>query len=161
MRISRPGNTAGFSLFELLVVLVLLSVAAAVVIPSFSGALASLELETATRDLVTRMRGTRTRSVAQQKVFRIVLRTEPGQPAEYVVTDDYGKELKNYPMPRGISYVVDEEALPLTISFFPNGRSSGGVFGLKNEKGKTLYVKVDSISGLGRMVRTREEDGSG
>jgi len=152
MRTSRPGSRRGFTLLELIVVLVLLGAVAAVVMTSFSGVMLGLQLETASRDLVTRMRQARVDAVARQAAFRVVLAAEPSQGFSYMLADEYGRKIRSYELPKGISIIAEEE-LPLTISFYPNGRSSGGRFGLKREGGRELRIDVDPITGFGKVVK--------
>lgn len=152
MPISLPGSRDGFTLLELIVILVLLGAAAAVVVPSFTGGILGLQLETASRDLVTRMRQARVEAVARQAVFRVVLGTEASQGSSYTVVDEYGREIESYELPKGISLIAEEE-LPLTISFYPNGRSSGGGFSLRRDGGKELAILVDPITGIGKVLK--------
>ena len=95
MPISLPGRKDGFTLLELVVVLVLLGAAAAVVVPSFTGGMMGLQLETESRDLVTRMRQARVNAVAQQVVFRVVVGTERTDGFKYSLVDEYGREIKS------------------------------------------------------------------
>ena len=151
-----PGRQDGFTLLEILVVLILLGAAAAVVIPSFTGGLLGLRLETASRDMVTRMRQARVDAVARQKVFRVVLGASPQQGGNYAIVDEYGRTLRDYELPQGISLTVEDE-FPVTISFYPNGRSSGGRFGLKKDGGKELTIAVDPITGFGKVLKDTPE----
>lgn len=156
-RILRPGSAAGFTVFELIVVLILLAAVAAVVMPSFSGGLRSLEVTTSARDLVTHMRVARSRAISHQRVYRVVLREKQGEQASYSLTNDYGQEIKTVPLPEGTSFLTPAEQMPYRFSFYPDGSSSGGEFRLQSEKGLQLYVVVDSITGLGRVLRKSEE----
>lgn len=155
---SPPGNQRGFTLLELLVVLILLGAAAAVVMPSFVGGLSSLELETSTRDLITRMKQARTQAVARQSVRRIVLSLPevPGERGGYALADEFERPIRSWELPRTVEFVQAEE-MPRVISFYPNGRSSGGRFQLKNVNGKVLTVQVDPITGFGKLVKEDEE----
>ena len=143
----------GFTLLELIVVLVLLGISAAVIVPSFTGGMLGLQLETASRDLVTRMRQARVDAVARQAVFRVVLGTGLNQASRYKVVDEFGREISSYDLPPGIALVAKQEEFPLTISFYPNGRSSGGSFGLKRDGGRELTIQVDPITGFGKVLR--------
>lgn len=155
--ISRPGDSSGFTVLELIVVLILLAAVAAVVMPSFSGGLKSLEVTTSARDLVTHMRAARSRAISQQRVFRVVLQEEQdGQPS-YSLTNDYGSAFKTVLLPEGTVFVTPDEQMPYLISFYPDGSSSGGEFRLRSEKGLQLIVDVDPVTGLGRVSRNSEE----
>ena len=155
MRTSRPGRQSGFTLLELIVVLILLGAAAAVVIPSFTGGFLGLQMETASRDLVTRMRQARVEAVAKQSVYRIILGGEEQlDEAKYALADEYGRTLRSYDLPEGISLSLEE---PLTISFYPNGRSSGGRFELRRDGGRELIIRVDPVTGFGKVLKSAEE----
>lgn len=158
-----PGSgshrrSRGFSLLEIVVVLVLFGLAAAVILPSFSGGFKSLEMETAARDLVTRMKQSRSEAIAKQEVLRIVLKPGTGdEVSAYVLTNAYEEEIKTFELPKDISFELGEELKQATVSFYPNGRSSGGEFALRNKQGKRLTVEVDSVTGYGRVRRVTED----
>jgi type II secretion system protein H len=153
MPMSHPGSSDGFTLLEVVVVLVLLGLAAALVIPSFTAGLRGLELETAGRDLITRMKQARTDALNQQTVFRVVLSDDSVEAARYALVDEYGRPLKAYELPADVSVEVQEGELPLTISFYPNGRSSGGWFDLRSEGGRKLKIVVDPVTGFGSVEK--------
>ena len=154
---SRVAADPGFTLFEAMVVLVLLSLALVVVMPSFSRGMRGLELETASRDLITRMKKTRTKAITEQKVFRVVLSQDenPDQENEirayYVLTDEFELELQRFPLPQGVFIDPGELELPLKISFYPNGRSMGGRWALENEHGRRIRIRTDPITGFARV----------
>ena len=155
---ARPRS--GFTLLELLVVLILLAASAAVILPSFTRGLKGLEFETSARDLVTRMKRARSEAIGKQRVFRVIL-DQPASPAApfYVLTNDYEEEIDRFPFGEGtIIETPPSKALPFKVSFYPTGRSSGGTFLVANEQGKKLYVMVDSITGLARVGRELDED---
>jgi prepilin-type N-terminal cleavage/methylation domain-containing protein len=153
---SHPGRRDGFTLLELIIVLILLGLAAAVVIPSFTGGLRGLRLETAGRDLITRMKQARTDALSQQAVFRVVLKTDPAGDDQYVFVDEYGRTLRSYNLPEDVVVKTPEKELPLTISFYPSGKSSGGKFSLQYEGGRVLRISVDPVTGFGRVLKATE-----
>jgi general secretion pathway protein H len=159
MRTSTPGSDPhsrrGFSLFELLIVLILVSLAAGVVMPSFSRGLRGLELETAGRDLITRMKQARSRSISRQEVSRIILVPSEESPDYYVLTNAFEQELKRFLLPERVSIAVQEEQFDepfVRVSFYPNGRSSGGFFYLQNET-REIAIWVDPITGFARVLK--------
>jgi len=154
---SRPGEgtrSAGFSLLELIVVLILLGLASVLVAPSFTGGLSGLQLETSTRDVITLMRHARSEAIAKQHVFRVVVGQDDPFSAKYFFTNDFGETIKERELPKGLQFqVADDMHLPLTVSFYPNGRSSGAVFGIKNKQGKATSIGVDTITGFAKLER--------
>jgi type II secretion system protein H len=162
---SPPGNELywkqkGFSLVEILVVLVLFGLAAALIMPSFSGAFKSLETETAARDLVTRMKQCRSEAIARQEVQRIKLQPATSdEVGRYVLTNAYEEEIESFDLPRDVSIVLPENQELMTVSFYPNGRASGGGFALLSSQGKRLRIEVDTVTGFARVRRAQEEAG--
>jgi prepilin-type N-terminal cleavage/methylation domain-containing protein len=156
---SRALTPAGFSLLELTIVLVLIGLVAVVVAPSFAGGLSGLQLETSGRNLVTLLKHARTESVGKQKVFRVVLEEADHGSGTYFLTNDFGELIKRFELPDGYTFEVPHgERLPLMVSFYPNGRSSGGEFALKNRQGKRIPILVDSITGYAKVKRQEKPD---
>ena len=156
---SEAGSKKGFSLLELIVILSLVALAVGVVMPSFSRGLRGLELETAGRDLITRMRHARSQAIAKQKVFRIILSQEEDEngPDSYLFTNEFEQEIGKYSLPEGVSIQTEEQEFPVRISFYANGRSSGALFTLKRETGRQMKISVDPITGFPRVIKERSD----
>jgi len=153
----RPGNHTGFSLLEIIVVMVVLALGAVLILPSLNTGLSGLRLDAAARDMVTLMKIARSQAISEQKVFRVMLQINPDQPADsYVYANEYEEEIKAFPFPAGVRILVTNSEMSGRISFYPNGRSSGLQFTLRNEKGKALLVEVDSVTGFARLTRPEE-----
>jgi type II secretion system protein H len=149
----------GFSLLELVVVLVIMGLAAAVVIPSFISGWSGLQLETAARDLVTEMKVARTQAISRQKVFRFRLSQDldSTKSVAAALANEFGEPIKVFPIDSSIRLVTDQDSLLLEISFYPNGRSSGASFQLRNQAGKTIALEVDAITGFARVSKPKTE----
>jgi hypothetical protein len=119
-----------------------------VVAPSFTRGFKGLELETCGRDLVTVMKQARSRAIAKQQVFRVIL-TKDDVRFSYILADDFGEKIQEYPLPKDVSfYLEDDQVL----------RSSGGTVTLVGAQGKEMPIKVDPVTGFGR-VETDRADG--
>ncbi len=156
---SEARSKQGFSLLELLVVLILVALAAGIVMPSFSRGLKGLELETAGRDLITRMRHARSQAIAKQKVFRIILIQEEGEdvPDSYIFADEFEQEIRKVFLPEGVSILSEEQEFPVRINFYANGRSSGALFSIKRETGRPMKIRVDPITGFPKVVKENDD----
>ena len=143
---------------EIIVVLVLLGFVAALVFPSFTRGMEGMKMRAATRDLITRMKQARTQAISSQSVQRILIGAdEEGKPF-YALADEYGEVSKSFPLPEKLSILTEDGELPLQISFYPNGRSSGGDFMLKLDENRQLSVTVDPVTGFGRLLKAEELD---
>ncbi|HUG43638.1 MAG TPA: prepilin-type N-terminal cleavage/methylation domain-containing protein [Acidobacteriota bacterium] len=157
MPISRPGDSRGFTLFEFIIVLILLAGASAVILPSFSTGMKGIELRTAGRDLVTRLKKVRAESIGGHRVHRVVFEQSPhlGEPARYSLTNEYGEVMGVYRLPDEVEFVGDSSKFPVVVSFYPNGRSSGGELQLRTKSGSRIRVQIDPITGFGRAEEVK------
>lgn len=160
MRTPSPGNhrAAGFTLLELIIVLILLALVTAVVGISLSGGMSGLQLETSTRDVITLMKHARSEAVGKQQVVRVVFGQEQGA-GQYVMTNDFGEPIKLFSLPTGFVFEAPEgRELPMVVSFYANGRSSGGLVAVKSPSGRRYFIEADPITGFARMARLQEEN---
>jgi general secretion pathway protein H len=163
----KNGTEKGFTLLELLVVMAIVGVMAALVTPSIGHSLGNLQLRTVTREVSASLRYARSLAVSEKQrvvVFfdedrrKMVLArenellTEEGTPTE---TQGPGRR-KIYQLPGEIrleEVVVGGEERnsgPFHFLFFANGSSTGGEFVLTNGKGRHR-VSIDFITGIVRV----------
>ncbi|WP_043739548.1 GspH/FimT family pseudopilin [Thioalkalivibrio nitratireducens] len=119
------GDRRGFTMIELMVVLVILSVGLVLVVPRFDGALAGLEIKGAARDLASGLRYARGRAIASGEPVGLFVDVEQGL---YWIGDDArqrklpgGIDLR---MVTGTTEVVGDSVGAIT--FFPDGSATGG-----------------------------------
>ncbi len=166
---SLGSSRRGFSLLEIIVVLVLLAVTAAVVAPSFSRGLKGMKFRSASRDLATHMRAMRTKAVSSQQVHRVLIGIDGDGKPFYTLADQFERDLREpIPLPdqTTITEIVSENdtrevlagSAPVRVSFYPNGRSSGGVIVLKQGR-RELVLQVDPITGYAKVLRPGESEG--
>jgi general secretion pathway protein H len=154
----------GFTLFELLVVLVIIGLMSAVVIPKLSGHLKSITVKTAAKKVGSALRFARNMAVSKKASVLTVFDLETHQLSIFVdqpslKTNDDPKEesaqngiliSKNvYALPEGTQFesIASNPKEKISISFYPNGSSSGGKILVTNNKKKKLLIQVDSITG--------------
>lgn len=115
----------GFTLLELVVVLVIVSVGLVLVAPRFSGALVGLELKGAARDVASGLRYARGRAIATGRETRLALDVDTGR--YWIDGDPRERSLPNGVDLRlvvGRSEVFNDGVGAIT--FFPDGSSTGG-----------------------------------
>ena len=162
----------GFTLFELLIVLVVISLMSAMVIPRLSGHLSKLELKTAAKRTAAVLRYARNKAATDKVIVSAAFDFENRKISVYAFPEfqkslykkDLSKKDKDskvepritdtiYPLPDGIGFLYEEEQTKnaemttVSILFFPNGSCSGGTITLGNENGKRFKLKIDPITG--------------
>jgi len=149
----------GFTLLELLVVLVIASLAISLVGPAFQRLMPGLTLEAESRKLVAMLRHARSQAIltgtevtvsqdAESGGLRLSYREQP-----YVLPERLSLTLEAGP-------AQDETAPGVTqILFYPRGDSSGGSLDLKMDE-RSEIISVDWLSGRvqrGALEETEEE----
>jgi len=144
-----PGSR-GFSLIELVAVLVLIALVFAMVTLSFSKSLASAKIQAASRDLVAALRFTRGQAIVKGKSTSLELDVENNRymtPGRRVVALP--------PNMRMTLLTADNEVTGASsgrIRFFPDGASTGGHISVYMGKDE-WRINVDWLTG----AVTREE----
>jgi len=175
-----PSRAAGFTLLELIVVLFILALAAALVAPVFTRSFGQLRLKAATRDLAALCRFARTQAIANQVVLEVVLDRRANaywlRGPEWVVSRLGGieqvataedpeqpwqvrlRQARVRPLPVGVtlkSVILDPGTLREdergAIVFFPQGSSTGGEVWVSDEKGRGYRIVIDPSIGLVRI----------
>ena len=138
-------HTRGFTLLELLVVLLIVSLLVAVVPPLFSGAVPGVKLKSAVRDLATTLRLARNQSITRDLETQVYLNLE--SPSYAIGT------LAPRALPAGVELKVAPAARQGTIEtnvhvvrFFSDGSSSGTLISLSSAK-RSYDVHVGWLTG--------------
>lgn len=151
----------GFSLIELIIVLILFGLSVSLVIPSLSRLSKTMELKGAVKKVTAILHAFRSEAVNKGKVYQVLF---DANSKEVLVQspevaegkeEDEKKEFrpKTYLVPSGVmmkeiqvadpQYPVD---LP-SIEFYPNGGSNGGSLILDTEGRKGYKIKVNFLTG--------------
>jgi hypothetical protein len=172
----RPGRnkTAGFSLFEIAVVLFIISLFFVLVTVPIEGILSGGDLGQATRMLMSEVSNLRGEAAYTRKIQTLVLNIEqntfyalePETPVEFRKTEEslFEEEKEVLPatkaLPSGVSFadvVVDTlgkvQEGKAEVRFFGNGCVERTLIHLKNEGGKFYTLEINPVTGL---IRTHE-----
>ncbi len=157
-----PQSRRGFTLIEIIVVLVIIAVAMAVVMPSMRTGLAGMRLEAKGRDLVTLCRTARTLAVGEQRVYRIAVQKDRNR---IFLVDAYHEKVRDFELTdeikvSSVKYEGEESRNPAVyISFYPNGRADDAELVLENDRGRKVTVKTDVITGSAKLTIPKEPRG--
>jgi len=148
--INRSG-ARGFTLVELMVVMVIIALIMGLVATSMSRSISGAEARVATRKMVASLRYTRARAIIDKKEQVFEVNTEdrsyqaPGR--------------KQVDLPEGVEVTITTARSELTseavsgIRFFPDGGSTGGHIELI-VNGREYRVNVAWLTGATKMERT-------
>lgn len=167
----KKNNSSGFTLIELIVVLVIMGLLSGFVMPRMFKTLTNMELKSAARDTISFL--ARARSSAYYKKHYIKVSFDLGGGLlkmfryERASTDEQIQisapemiwvSIEKYQLPETISIgncmfgekVISEGTFDLT--FDPVGASNGGQITLMNDEGHAFCIDVDKITGDARII---------
>ena len=151
---------------ELLIVLVLMGLVAALVSPGLSRFSKSIELKTSAQRVSGIMRYCRNEAIQRGKVQQVILDAAKGEVRVITIEPSEGAEgsegekkeerttQKKYTLPPGIQIEEVKVAPPQypadfpAIEFYPSGGSNGGSFHLDREDHKGYRIQVNFLTGI-------------
>ena len=159
----------GFSLVELIVVLVIMSLSISLVTPSLSRFLRTVELKGAAKKVGGILRYCRSEAVNKGHVVHVLfdsnlreIRVQSKGLAEEKEEQDKREDSipkKAYLLPDGIQIkkvdvfsTQSPSGLPL-IEFYPNGGSNGGSILLDSESRNSYNIEVHFLTGMVKVVK--------
>lgn len=141
-RVGRPSR--GFTLIELVLVMLIIGLLLAIVAPALGGLLRSQRMDQSARTIIALLQEARARSAADAKPYRLAIDTEDNTCWLEALTPE------GFERPRATAGKVVELESKLLIEL------QGGT-----EEGELLYVRVDpdGTGELAQITMTREDDG--
>ncbi len=138
---------AGFTLVELMVVLLILSAVAALAAPSFSRTIHSARLRASASDVRAAFARARSLAVAGGRERAVVFDLEKG---EYGLDNDAVRRGFPEPVRLGVVRLPGEENVrgDARVRFYPDGTAEGAEVSVDSGDGGTIRVKVDPLTGI-------------
>jgi len=141
-------NQKGVTLIELIVVMVIIAIGAALTTPNIGGWLTIYRLKSATRDVVSIMRVAQIKAVSNNIWYRVTLDTANNKYfLEY--SQDLGttwtKEGDDQTLPTGVQFNTTFAGNATT--FKPNSTATDGSITLNNNKGSTKTIRLLGLTG--------------
>ncbi len=135
------SSRRGFTLFELMVVLVLIGLMSSMVFVSVSSGLLKSEEERFVNDFTGGLRAARTRAIGQGRAVKFLI---DGENRRYGIEKARMKEIPGSIQVEGDDVTEIEDGV-YAIIFYPDGSSSGGTIDLKWNNGRVDSLKVARI----------------
>lgn len=141
------NRNSGFTLMELLLVLVIMSLLMTLVPPLVKNALPTVTIKAAANDLLQDLKYVRNMAILKGQQTSVLINTLDG--SYFSEHKDNGER---HMLPEGINisvndaYLQDDSAESRRIGFFADGSSSGGVITLRANE-STYRVVVDWVTG--------------
>lgn len=139
-------SRAGFTLMELVVVLALIAVAAALVAPAVGRTADGVMARAEVASVAAFLRGAREQAVTGQRTIQVSLERD----AHSLLLRHAGRDgQEGAPTRRAFSALlrVDGTAIPAAIVFLPQGMSSGGRLTVETTGPRRYIVSVDPLTG--------------
>jgi len=141
---------SGFTLLEIMIALVIASLAMAIVLPNIPSVLASVKLKSTSRDIVSTLRSARSQSIIKGASYSVIFNVDE---KNYFVKDK--EKLHEIPNILNIELLsADTERLSAEqsgIRFFSDGSSTGGRITLSTDK-KSLAVDINWLTGKSTIL---------
>ncbi len=151
----KSPRDSGFTLLELILVLVIITMVLAVAYPSLSRGSTALRLRATGRDIMNTFRYAREKAVTEQIGIKVAVDREK---QKLILTDYLGDGARTYSLPADVriqrialggNEIVTDSGM--IVRFLPNGSCDSAEVLLQNEKGAWLRVVTDPMTGGARM----------
>jgi len=151
----------GFTLLEIIIVVVVMSLALAVAYPSLSRGSSAIRLRSTGRDILNTFRYAREKAVTEQTGIRVAVDPEK---QEVTLSNDLGDGLRTYRLPQEVRIQrlrrggAELTEGPLLVRFLPNGSAENAEVLLVSKTGAFLRIITDPITGGARVEQGRGEN---
>ncbi len=171
LSVGKISGNKGFTLLELLVVLVIIAMMSAVIAPQLAGSLTGMNLKTASRKVSASLRYARSNATSESLTYisvfdfdknRLIIlpcQEKSGEiPEECMLDNEESMDRpKIYNLPEGVRFEKAENFQEETdsgyfqIAFYPGGGSSGGQVVVTGERKGRYTINVDFITGMVKL----------
>ena len=143
-------NRQGFTLLELLIVLVLIGLVTGLSAPHFGGSIGRTQLKSSANRIGAILRYARNLTVSERYGWTVAFEFEQQRvvlsPSDVEHEDDDKRE-RIYQLPEGV-FLLSEGNSDVHILFYPAGNSSGGEIGIRGKSKVKYRISVDFITGI-------------
>ena len=152
----KSSGDNGFTLIELIVVIVIIALVMGIGYPSLSRASSILNLQTAGRDVLNTFRYAREKAISEQTSMLLIISRSEGR---FELANILGEPMRAYALPSGVSIQRMERAGNevrddvMTVRFAPNGNLENVGVRLASSGGsRRMQIISDPLSGGARVA---------
>ena len=160
----RTIPTRGFSLLEVLVVIMIIGMMSAIIVPSMGRTLVGMHLKTGARDVMNVLRIARETAIKEQAVTMV--RVDFVKHV-FKVTDEFGEARHEYELHKDVEIeavriegtaVLKQEVVD--IYFYPEGYATGAEVVLRTPQTENrVTLRTDSVTGTVQMLTDKDAQG--
>ena len=149
MQILPAGNRRGITLMEMIVVLAIIGLIAAITAPSVANGLDSIRLVTAAGDVSSFLNAAVNRTERRQQPVELVLSSRDNTVKLYSTEPGFSRELK---LPEGVSIELPDEPEGVRRLIIMPGDTVPGIgIQIANRRGSRRIVHLDPMTGFPRI----------
>ena len=160
----RTGSK-GFTLLELVIVLIIISLLALLITPNLTKTLSHMEAKGAAKRIAAILRYCRSDAINKRRVNLVSFDTASNLVSVYSIDEDEAepKAQRFYPLPGGVKMEKIEVGKTLfdssvpTFEFYRNGGSNGGTVSIQGERGQAYSVRVEMLTGGVKVGESEEK----
>lgn len=161
------GPSQGFTLLELILVMVILSTVLAMASPSLRGFFSSRKIHDAAGNILSLMRYARTQAISEGQTYRLNFDSDKGvywltSNAEGAFDELYNEFGREFLLPDDTTVEIekdnDEYDTEIYISFYPQGMLESGTITLTDRAGDIIEITSLSPAEAYRIVESEEDE---
>jgi len=156
----QASGESGFTMLELIVVMLILALVATISIPALSRGTSILNLQTASRDVLNTFRFAREKAVTEQTTMLLVVGRKE---RKLELANILGESARAYTLPDGINIQRMERAGSevsedtMIVRFTPNGNLESVGIRLASDRGARMQIISDPLGGGARVEPVWED----
>lgn len=164
------ANVSGFTLLELIMVMVIISTLLAIASPSLKGFFSSRRIHDAASNILSLLKLARSQAITEGRSYRLNLDVEKGSYWLTAVEGGVFNELKTefgstFILPDDTSIEFEKEnsddSVEKYIQFYPEGRAQPGLIKLTDRHGDVVEIMSSSPLERYRVIIPEEDTGDG